>query len=64
MIVVGGIASPAAEFLAQKRTWRGLGSDFEIKYEDEGGEGAAGSMIEEGRTGVARGYTVGDSLET
>ncbi|EXJ71112.1 uncharacterized protein A1O5_06105 [Cladophialophora psammophila CBS 110553] len=58
MITVGGVASPAAEYLAQKRTWRGLGSDFEVKYEED--EAEAGSVIEEGRTGVARGYTVGE----
>lgn len=61
IIAVNNVASPAAEFLAQKRTWKGLGSDFEIKYEDEEEEGG---LIEEGRTGVARGYTVGDSIKT
>jgi len=60
MVSVNGMASPAAEFLAQKRTWRGLGSDFKIRYEDE----EVGSAIEEGRTGVARGYTVGESPRT
>ena len=58
IIAVNGIASPAAQFLAEKRTWKGLGSDFEVKYEDEEEEG---SLIEEGRTGVAGGYTVGES---
>ncbi|OAP54945.1 diphthamide biosynthesis protein 2 [Fonsecaea erecta] len=61
MITVGGVASPAAEYLAQKRSWRGLGSDFEVKYEED--EVEPGSVIEEGRTGVARGYTVGEDLE-
>lgn len=61
LVAVNGVPSPAAEFLAQKRTWKGLGSDFEIKYEDEEEEG---SLIEEGRSGVARGYTVGDSCKT
>ncbi|KAK5049537.1 hypothetical protein LTR84_004466 [Exophiala bonariae] len=57
MISVNGISSPAAEYLSQKRTWRGLGTDFEVKYEED----EVGSAIEEGRTGVARGYTVGES---
>lgn len=60
IVAVNGVASPAAEFLASKRTWKGLGSDFEVRY-DEDGEGDA---IEEGRTGVARGYTVGESSRT
>lgn len=57
MITVNGISSPAADYLSQNRTWKGLGSDFEVKYEEE----EIGSTIEEGRTGVARGYTVGES---
>lgn len=57
MIMVNGISSPAAEYLSQKRTWKGLGTDFEVKYEED----EVGSAIEEGRTGVARGYTVGES---
>ena len=58
IIEVNGVASPAAEYLSNQRTWRGLGSDFQIKYEDEDEEGAT---IEEGQTGIAGGYTVGDS---
>lgn len=60
MVAVNGVASPGAEFLAQKRTWHGLGSDFEVKYEQD----EEGSVVEEGRTGVARGYTVGESVPT
>jgi diphthamide biosynthesis protein 2 len=60
IISVNGIASPAAEYLKEKRGWRGLGSDFEVKYEEE----AEGDLIEEGRTGVARGYTTGESART
>lgn len=56
----GGVISPAAEFLRDKRTWRGLGSDFVIEYEKEGEKDKnEGAMVEVGRTGVARGYTVG-----
>ena len=51
LAVINGEASPGAAFLREKRTWKGLGSDFEIAYEDE-----KGSLIEEGRSGVARGY--------
>ena len=61
IVGVNGVASPAAEFLAQKRTWKGLGSDFQVKYDDEEEEG---SLIEEGRSGVARGYAVGSSTKT
>ena len=49
--VMGGEASPGAEYLKSRRTWTGLGSDFEIAYEDAGG------AIEQGRSGIARGYT-------
>ena len=58
MVSVNGVASPAADFLAKQRSWRGLGSDFEVRYEDQEEQGA---LIEEGQTGVAGGYTVGES---
>jgi len=47
---VNGVVSPGAEFLRSQRTWQGLGGDYTTE------ESAA---IEEGRSGVARGYTVG-----
>lgn len=50
---VGGVVSPAAEFLRSKRTWQGLGSDFDVAERE-------GALVEEGRSGIARGYTVGD----
>jgi diphthamide biosynthesis protein 2 len=59
LVAVNGVASPGAEYLRTNRTWQGLGSDFEVAYEEEGGED--GSALEEGRTGIARGYTVADS---
>lgn len=59
-LTINGTASPGAEFLRNKRTWQGLGSDFEVRYEDDGTNGSA---IQEGQSGVARGYTVGDSGE-
>ena len=52
--VIAGETSPGAEFLRSKRTWKGLGSDFEIAYEDF--DGIAGAPVEEGRRGIARGY--------
>lgn len=52
LATVNGAMSPGAEYLRTQRTWTGLGSDF---HEVEASEG-----IEEGRSGVARGYTVGE----
>ena len=51
LAIVGGEASPGAEYLKSKRLWKGLGSDFEIAYEE------AGAAIEQGRSGIAQGYT-------
>jgi diphthamide biosynthesis protein 2 len=58
LVAVNGVASPAAEFLKSRRTWKGLGSDFEIAYDDE--ESSEGGAIQEGRAGIARGYVIGD----
>jgi diphthamide biosynthesis protein 2 len=58
LISINGTASPGAEYLAQQRTWRGLGSDFEVRYEED--ETQTGGLITEGRTGLARGYTIGE----
>lgn len=57
---IGGEISPGAEFLKSQRFWRGLGSDFEIAYEVS--DTSLGATIEEGRTGIARGYTVGSEI--
>jgi len=51
LAVIGGEASPGAEHLRSTRTWQGLGSDFEIAYEENG------AALEQGRSGIARGYT-------
>lgn len=59
LAVIGNQVSPGAEFLRSKRTWRGLGSDLEIAYDDSGHE--AGTAIEEGRSGIARGYANEDA---
>ena len=55
LATVNGAVSPGAEFLRSQRTWTGLGSDFS--------EVEASENIEEGRSGVARGYTVGEGAE-
>lgn len=56
---VGGVASPGAEYLRSQRTWQGLGSDY--RDEEEGGvSGGRVAKMEEGRSGIARGYTVGE----
>ncbi|KXT07384.1 hypothetical protein AC578_531 [Pseudocercospora eumusae] len=57
---INGQASPAAEFLRSKRTWQGLGSDFEIAYERDDDGKIRGAAMEEGRSGVAKGYSVGE----
>lgn len=54
LAVVGNQVSPGAEFLRSKRTWTGLGSDFDIAYDESVQE--RGMAIEQGRSGVARGY--------
>lgn len=54
IVSIGNQASPGAEFLQSSRTWKGLGSDFDIGYDlSELDESVA---VEEGRSGVARGY--------
>ena len=56
LATVNGAVSPGAEYLRSQRTWTGLGSDFH----DAEVEGNISESIEEGRSGVARGYTVGE----
>ncbi|KAH0530163.1 hypothetical protein TsFJ059_004823 [Trichoderma semiorbis] len=51
---INGVASPGAEYLRSQRTWQGLGSDFN----DE-----ASTVVEEGRSGIARGYHVGEEAD-
>ncbi|KPI39741.1 Diphthamide biosynthesis protein 2 [Cyphellophora attinorum] len=57
VVSVNGIASPAADFLTRNRTWRGL----EIKYDRD--EDDHGGLLEEGSTGIAAGYSLGDSAK-
>lgn len=61
LAMVGGTISPAAEFLRSQRTWKGLGSDFDTGDEEE--ESRDSTLMVEGRKGIARGYTVGESTE-
>ncbi|PVI05043.1 diphthamide biosynthesis protein 2 [Periconia macrospinosa] len=64
---IGGVASPGAEFLREKRTWQGLGSDFRDEQDadaDAGRGNGEAARMEEGRTGIARGYTVGEEGNT
>ncbi|KAK1767259.1 diphthamide biosynthesis protein 2 [Phialemonium atrogriseum] len=55
LATVKGVVSPGAEFLRSQRTWQGLGTDFDSSE--------TSTAIEEGRSGVARGYTVGENHE-
>ncbi|EDU40923.1 diphthamide biosynthesis protein [Pyrenophora tritici-repentis] len=59
---VGGVASPGAEYLRSNRTWQGLGSDYQNGEEDGSGEvtGGRAAKMEEGRSGIAKGYVVGE----
>jgi diphthamide biosynthesis protein 2 len=59
LATINGTSSPGAEYLQSQRTWKGLGSDFEVAY----GKEENGAPIEQGRSGVARGYTVGENVE-
>jgi diphthamide biosynthesis protein 2 len=52
---INGVASPGAEYLRSQRTWQGLGSDFAENQE-------ASTVIEEGLSGIARGYRVGEEV--
>ncbi|USP81588.1 hypothetical protein yc1106_08862 [Curvularia clavata] len=57
---VGGVASPGAEYLRSNRTWQGLGSDYQEQDGEQGTGGARAAKMEEGRSGIARGYVVGN----
>jgi diphthamide biosynthesis protein 2 len=57
---IAGQVSPAAEFLRSQRTWQGLGHEHaSIAYERDDEGKIVGAPMEEGRSGIARGYTVG-----
>ncbi|CAK7222089.1 Diphthamide biosynthesis protein 2 [Sporothrix eucalyptigena] len=57
LATINGIVSPGAEFLRSQRTWQGLGTEFD----DE--DVVAGTGVEEGRSGIARGYIVGEEAQ-
>lgn len=61
LAMIGGAVSPGAEYLRSQRTWKGLGSDFDIRYDEEDSEDS--TLVKEGRKGIARGYTVGDAAD-
>jgi diphthamide biosynthesis protein 2 len=63
LAMIGGAVSPGAEFLQSHRTWKGLGSDFDIRYDEEDEDPSDSTLVKEGRKGIARGYTVGESGE-
>lgn len=52
LAMVNGVVSPGAEYLRSQRTWQGLGSDYNM--------GETSTAIQQGRSGVARGYAVGE----
>ncbi|KAI9884595.1 MAG: WD repeat-containing protein jip5 [Watsoniomyces obsoletus] len=66
---IGGQISLGAQFLLTNRTWRGLGSDLKIEYDDEGRtlvngeEEGIGAKVEVGRSGIARGYSHPEQAE-
>jgi diphthamide biosynthesis protein 2 len=60
LAMIGGAVSPGAEYLRSQRTWKGLGSDFDIRYDEEDEDS---TLVKEGRKGIARGYTVGETTE-
>ena len=62
LATVGGTFSPGAEFLQSQRTWKGLGSDFNTQDDEEDAQRDS-TLIVEGRKGIAKGYTVGDTIE-
>lgn len=58
LAIIGGELSPGAEHLRSQRTWRGLGSDFNITYDEP--EAPISTTVQEGTSGIARGYLAGD----
>jgi diphthamide biosynthesis protein 2 len=62
---IAGQVSPAAEYLRSQRTWQGLGHEHaSIAYERDEQGNIVGAAMEEGRSGIARGYTVGEESGT
>ena len=61
---IGGIVSPGAEFLRSQRTWQGLGSDHGtgLDEHDRSNTNMHAAKMEQGRSGIAKGYVVGDEI--
>lgn len=59
---VGGVASPGAEYLRSQRTWQGLGSDYRNEEGEDGHPSvdSHAAKMEEGRSGIAKGYVIGE----
>ncbi|CAK7274152.1 Diphthamide biosynthesis protein 2 [Sporothrix epigloea] len=57
LATIKGVVSPGAEFLKSQRTWQGLGTEFDNE------DVFASTAVEEGRSGIARGYTVGQAAQ-
>ena len=53
---IAGVISPGAAFLRNNRTWQGLGSDFEISYDNTDDESKPNVNIQQGSCGIAKGY--------
>jgi diphthamide biosynthesis protein 2 len=56
--LIGGVLSPAAAFLRNKKAWTGLGADHAHaeRHEEDESVGRESSGLTQGRTGVARDY--------
>jgi len=64
LATIGGAVSPAAEFFKNQRSWQGLGSDYAIEYDRDGRMvKQEAAKMEVGRSGIARGYDIGDDHE-
>jgi diphthamide biosynthesis protein 2 len=58
-LIIRGTVSTAAEYLQTRMTWKGLGSDYNEASTDEDG-----AKVKMGRSGLARGYAVGQTPRT
>ena len=59
LTTIAGQLSPAASFFRNQRSWRGLGSEFDVESNDSVNFAESnGAKMELGRHGVARGYRI------
>lgn len=54
-MAIRNTVSTAAEYLHDRPTWKGLGSEWDNTEED-----SQGATLKQGRSGIARGYTAGE----